>query len=90
MIVGFQITLFGSRIDLCLISTKSRVTRTFQKIEPPLFILARLTNSTVCPMAAIRCARMLDRTSWYSGVFGSRSRLAMMTAMLALRVLNTC
>jgi len=29
--------LFGSRIDLCLISTKSRVTKTFQKIGPPLF-----------------------------------------------------
>ena len=29
--------LFGSRIDLCLISTKSRVTRTFRKIGPPLF-----------------------------------------------------
>jgi len=29
--------LFGSRIDLCLVSTKSRVTRTFRKIGPPLF-----------------------------------------------------
>ena len=29
--------LFGSRIDLCLVSTKSRVTRTFQKIGPPFF-----------------------------------------------------
>ena len=29
--------LFGSRIDLCLVSTKSRVTRTFHKIGPPLF-----------------------------------------------------
>ena len=29
--------LFGSRIDLCLVSTKSRVTRTFWKIRPPLF-----------------------------------------------------
>jgi hypothetical protein len=29
--------LFGTRIDLCLVSTKSRVTRTFQKIGSPLF-----------------------------------------------------
>jgi hypothetical protein len=29
--------LFGSRIDLCLVSTRSRVTTTFQKIRPPLF-----------------------------------------------------
>jgi len=29
--------LFESRIDLCLVSTKSRVTRTFWKIGPPLF-----------------------------------------------------
>ena len=29
--------MFGSRIDLCLVSTKSRVTRTFRKIGPPLF-----------------------------------------------------
>ena len=29
--------MFGSRIDLCLISTKSRVTRTIRKIGPPLF-----------------------------------------------------
>ena len=29
--------LFGSRIDLCLVSTKSRVNRTFRKIRPPLF-----------------------------------------------------
>ena len=29
--------LFGIRIDLCLVSTKSRVTRTFWKIGPPLF-----------------------------------------------------
>jgi len=29
--------LFGSRIDLYLVSTKSRVTRTFRKIGPPLF-----------------------------------------------------
>ena len=36
-IAGFRIVLFGSRIDLCLISTKSRVTRTFRKIGPPLF-----------------------------------------------------
>jgi len=36
-IVGFRIVLFGSRIDLCLVCTKSRVTRTFWKIRPPLF-----------------------------------------------------
>jgi len=29
--------LFGSRIDLCLVSTKWRVTRTFRKSGPPLF-----------------------------------------------------
>jgi len=29
--------LFENRIDLCLVSTKSRVTRTFRKIGPPLF-----------------------------------------------------
>jgi len=29
--------LFGSQIDLCLVFTKSRVMRTFQKIGPPLF-----------------------------------------------------
>jgi len=29
--------LFGSRIDLCLVSTKSRVTRTFRKSGPPMF-----------------------------------------------------
>jgi hypothetical protein len=29
--------LFGSRIDLCLVSTKSRVTRTFWTIRPSLF-----------------------------------------------------
>ena len=29
--------LFRSRIDLCLITTKSRVTRTFRRIGPPLF-----------------------------------------------------
>jgi len=29
--------LFGSHIDLCLVFTKLRVTRTFQKIGPPLF-----------------------------------------------------
>ena len=29
--------LFGSQIDLCLVFTKSRVTRTIQKIGPPLF-----------------------------------------------------
>ena len=29
--------LFGIRIDLCLVSTKSRVTRTFRKIGSPLF-----------------------------------------------------
>ena len=34
-IAGFQIMLFGSRIDLCFVST--RVTRTFRKIRPPLF-----------------------------------------------------
>ena len=36
-ITGFRIVLFGSRIDLCLVSTKSRVNRTFRKIRPPLF-----------------------------------------------------
>jgi len=30
--------LFGRRINLCLVSTKSRVTRTFQKIGPSLFL----------------------------------------------------
>ena len=34
-IAGFRIVLFGSRIDLCLVSTKSRVTRTFRKIGNP-------------------------------------------------------
>jgi len=29
--------LFRSCMDLCLVSTKSRVTRTFRKIGPPLF-----------------------------------------------------
>ena len=29
--------LYGSQINLCLISTKSRVIRTFRKIGPPLF-----------------------------------------------------
>jgi len=29
--------LFESRIDLCLVSTKLRVTKTFRKIGPPLF-----------------------------------------------------
>jgi len=29
--------LFGSRIDLCLVSNKSRVTINFRKIGPPLF-----------------------------------------------------
>ena len=36
-IAGFRILLFGSRIDLCLVSTKSRVTKTFRKIGPPMF-----------------------------------------------------
>jgi hypothetical protein len=36
-IAGFRIVLFESRIDLCLVSTKSRVTRSFRKIGPPLF-----------------------------------------------------
>ena len=36
-ILGFWIVLFGSRIDVCLVSTKSRVTKTFWKIRPPLF-----------------------------------------------------
>jgi len=36
-IVGFQIVLFGSQIDLCLVSTKSRVIITFWTIGPPLF-----------------------------------------------------
>ena len=36
-IAGFRIVLFESRTDLCLVSTKSRVTRTFRKIGPPLF-----------------------------------------------------
>jgi len=34
-IAEFRIVLFGSRIDLCLVS--SRVSRTFRKIGPPLF-----------------------------------------------------
>jgi len=37
VIAGFQIVLFGNRIDLCLVSTISIVTRTFRKIGPPLF-----------------------------------------------------
>jgi len=36
-IIGFQIVLFGSRIDLGLVSTKSRVIITFWTIGPPLF-----------------------------------------------------
>jgi len=36
-IAGFRTVLFGSRIDLYLVSTKSRVTTTFRKIGPPLF-----------------------------------------------------
>jgi len=36
-IVGFRIVLFASWIDLCLVSTKSIVTRTFRKIGPHLF-----------------------------------------------------
>jgi len=36
-ITGFRIVLFASWIDLCLVSTKSIVTRTFRKIGPHLF-----------------------------------------------------
>jgi hypothetical protein len=34
-IAGFRAELFGSRIELCRDSTKSRVIRTFQKIRNP-------------------------------------------------------
>jgi len=36
-IAGFQNVLFACWIDLCLVSTKSIVTRTFRKIGPHLF-----------------------------------------------------
>jgi hypothetical protein len=34
-IAGFQIVLFGSRIDLCRVSTQSLIIRTFWKIGHP-------------------------------------------------------
>jgi len=46
-----------------------------------------LSRVAVCPIAAIRCARTLDRTPWHLGVSGCRSKLAMATATLALGVL---
>ena len=50
--------LFGSRIELCQVSTKSRVIRTFRKIGTPLFILSGISVAEPSPAA---CAKKIKK-----------------------------